>query len=84
LRIRIAGKTFELFTETSEHQIAVFAMILIFLLEVINLRTANLDTSIFELVITIIAGLGGYTVRGAREKKKAKKQKKATETHGNP
>jgi hypothetical protein len=51
---------------------AVLAMILIFLLEVINLRTVNLDTGIFELVIATIAGLGGYSVRGAREKKKAK------------
>jgi hypothetical protein len=44
---------------------AVLAMVLIFLLEVINLRTVNLDTGIFELVIAVIAGLGGYSVRGA-------------------
>ena len=70
MRIEIITKYLKIFTETSERQITVLAMLLIALLELANLYTTRYDTGLFELVVATIAGLAGY--KAGKGKRKAK------------
>jgi uncharacterized membrane protein len=73
MRIRIGGKNFEIFTETSEHQITVLAIICITILDLYAL-SKGFDTTLTSTVIGIIAGLAGF--RAGRGKKKGKEEEK--------
>ena len=78
MRIRIFGRSFEIFTETSEHQIIVLAIVMIALLEIVNLFTTRYDTGLFEIVIATIAGLAGYRGGKAKARRKAKAKTKSS------